>query len=75
MSISDTERAFADKTEGMGPGDFLDLDALLTEDERSVRDEVRVFVREKIKPNIAEWYEKAIFPPEIVNVLPSLLMT
>lgn len=72
MSISDTERAFADKTEGMGPGDFLDLDALLTEDERSVRDEVRAFVREKIKPNIKEWYEKAIFPPEIVPEMASL---
>jgi glutaryl-CoA dehydrogenase len=72
VSISDTERAFADKTEGMGPGDFLDLDALLTEDERSVRDEVRAFVREKIKPNIKEWYEKAIFPPEIVPEMASL---
>ncbi|MBV9454639.1 MAG: acyl-CoA dehydrogenase family protein, partial [Rubrobacter sp.] len=56
----------------MGPGDFLELDALLTEDERSVRDEVRAFVREKIKPNIKEWYEKASFPPEIVPEMASL---
>jgi glutaryl-CoA dehydrogenase len=72
VSISDTERVVADKTEGMGPEDFLVLDALLTEDERSVRDETRAFVREKIKPNITEWYEKAIFPREIVPEMASL---
>ncbi|HET7478227.1 MAG TPA: acyl-CoA dehydrogenase family protein [Rubrobacteraceae bacterium] len=48
------------------PVDFLGLDALLTEEEREVRERVRTFVREKIHPNIQEWYEKAIFPREIV---------
>src|SRR5215213_8788212 len=54
------------KTGGVDPGDFLDLDALLTEEERAVRDEVREFVRERIKPNIKEWFETATFPKELV---------
>ena len=46
--------------------DFLGLDALLTDEELKVREKVRSFVHEKIKPNIREWWEKAIFPQEIV---------
>ncbi|MCA1688682.1 MAG: acyl-CoA dehydrogenase family protein [Actinobacteria bacterium] len=49
-----------------GPHDFLDVEAHLSEGERGVRDEVRSFVRERIEPNIREWWEKAIFPREIV---------
>ncbi|MDQ4001778.1 MAG: acyl-CoA dehydrogenase family protein [Actinomycetota bacterium] len=41
------------------------MDALLTDEELKVREEVRSFVHEKIKPNIREWWEKAIFPQEI----------
>jgi glutaryl-CoA dehydrogenase len=54
------------KTGGVDPEDFLGLDALLTAEERAVRDEVRAFVRERIKPNIKEWFEKATFPKELV---------
>jgi glutaryl-CoA dehydrogenase len=49
------------------PSDFLTLDALLSEEEIETRDRVRAFVKERIKPNIAEWYEKAEFPKEIVG--------
>lgn len=70
--MSATERAAKDETGGMGSGDVLDIDALLSEDERSVRDEVRAFVTERIKPNIAEWYEGAIFPREILPEMASL---
>lgn len=51
---------------------MLGLDALLSEDERSVRGEIRAFVHERIKPNIAEWFEGAIFPREIVPEMGSL---
>src|SRR5215216_2178990 len=54
------------KTGGVDPEDFLGLDALLTAEERAVRDEVRAFVRERIKPNIKEWFETATFPKELV---------
>jgi glutaryl-CoA dehydrogenase len=46
--------------------DFLNIDAHLSEEERGVRERVRSFVREKIKPNIKGWYDEAVFPKEIV---------
>src|ERR1700728_4489419 len=46
--------------------DYLGLDALLSAGEIAWRDTVRAFVRDRIRPNIKEWYEKAIFPAEIV---------
>ncbi|CAA9458513.1 MAG: Glutaryl-CoA dehydrogenase [uncultured Rubrobacteraceae bacterium] len=46
--------------------DFLNLDRLLSDEERAVREDVHGFVREKIKPNIRDWWEQAVFPREIV---------
>jgi glutaryl-CoA dehydrogenase len=46
--------------------DFLGLDARLSEEEIGVREGVRSFVRERIKPNIKGWYDEAVFPREIV---------
>jgi glutaryl-CoA dehydrogenase len=49
-----------------GAEDFLNLDAHLSEEEIGVREGVRSFVRERIKPNIKGWYDEAVFPREIV---------
>ena len=38
----------------------------------ALRDRVRSFVDERIRPNIAEWYEGAIFPTEIVREMGEL---
>ncbi len=70
-TIRKHDAAAANKGNGTKPGrpdplDLLGLDALLTEEERGVRGEVRRFVGEKISPNIQEWFERAIFPKEIV---------
>ena len=46
--------------------DFLNLDRLLSDEERAVREDVHGFVHEKIKPNIQDWWEQAVFPREIV---------
>ena len=46
--------------------DFLNIDAHLSDEEKSVREKVRSFVRERIKPNIEGWYDEAVFPREIV---------
>ena len=46
--------------------DYLGLDALLSAEELAWRDTVRAFVRDRIKPNIKDWYENAVFPAEIV---------
>src|SRR3954453_19279324 len=47
-------------------GDFLNVDAQLSGEEMDVRERVRSFVHEKIKPNIEAWYDEAVFPKEIV---------
>lgn len=52
--------------------DLLNLDALLSDEERMVRDTVRAFVRERVLPTIAEWFEKGIFPREIAQELGAL---
>jgi glutaryl-CoA dehydrogenase len=46
--------------------DYLGLDALLSAGELTWRDTVRAFVRDRIRPNIKDWYEQAVFPAEIV---------
>jgi glutaryl-CoA dehydrogenase len=47
--------------------DYLGLDALLSADELAWRDTVRAFVRDRIRPNIKDWYEQAVFPVELVG--------
>jgi glutaryl-CoA dehydrogenase len=46
--------------------DYLGLDALLSAEELAWRDTVRAFVRDRIRPNIVDWYERAVFPAGIV---------
>lgn len=60
------------KKERPDPSDILGLDALLSDEELAVRDEVRAFVKERLKPNINEWWEKAVFPKEIVSEMGEL---
>jgi glutaryl-CoA dehydrogenase len=52
--------------------DYLDLDSLFTSQELGLRDRVRGFVDERIRPNIAEWYESARFPRELVKEMAAL---
>lgn len=49
--------------------DFLGIDALLSDEERLVRSEVAAFVRDRIAPGIAEWFERGIFPRELAPEL------
>jgi glutaryl-CoA dehydrogenase len=55
-----------------GAHDFLNIDAHLSGEERGVRDEIRSFVRARIGPNIREWWERAVFPRELVPEMGSL---
>lgn len=52
--------------------DFLDFDALLTEEERLVRDTVRAFVDDKVKPIIEECHRDGRFPMELVAEMAEL---
>jgi glutaryl-CoA dehydrogenase len=54
------------------PSDFLDLDALLTDEERMIRDAVRDFVRSRVLPGIEEWFERGEFPRDIFPELGKL---
>jgi glutaryl-CoA dehydrogenase len=72
-------RATGERTEADGlrraqrppadPLDFLDLDALLTDEERLIRDTVRRWVQERVLPNIAEWFEEGHFPLDVAKEL------
>ncbi len=44
------------------PQDFLAIDALLSDEERDIRDTVRAFVRDKVVPNVGDWFEAAHGP-------------
>ncbi|MCZ2402151.1 acyl-CoA dehydrogenase family protein [Paenarthrobacter sp. Z7-10] len=57
---------------GTNTSDLLDLDALLSSGELAVRNSVREFVKDKIRPSIAHWYEDAVFPRELAPALGSL---
>ncbi|MBF6590037.1 MAG: acyl-CoA dehydrogenase family protein [Ktedonobacterales bacterium] len=46
--------------------DLYQIDGLLREDERLVRDTVRAFVRERILPVIGEHFEAGTFPKELI---------
>ncbi|MBV8583394.1 MAG: acyl-CoA dehydrogenase family protein [Candidatus Eremiobacteraeota bacterium] len=50
------------KTLGVDAVDFLDVGALLSDEERIVRDTVRAFVRDRVLPNVAEWFEDGTLP-------------
>lgn len=52
--------------------DFIDFDALLTEEERLVRDTVRAFVEDKVKPIIEECHRDGRFPMELVPEMAAL---
>src|SRR6266516_2979156 len=63
------------KPRGKGPpkpADFLELDALLTDEERMIRDAVRQFVQERVMPGIQEWFERGEFPREVYKELAGL---
>ncbi len=62
-------------TDRTAPGlahDYLGLDGLLSAGELALRDRVRDFVAERIRPNIAAWYEAAHFPRELVPEMGAL---
>lgn len=52
--------------------DLLRLDDELTPREIEVRDTVREFVDRRIRPNIAEWYENAVFSRELIPEMAEL---
>jgi glutaryl-CoA dehydrogenase len=54
------------------PLDFLEIDGLLDSQERLIRDTVRDFVRDKVLPDVGDWFERGIFPTELATEMGSL---
>jgi glutaryl-CoA dehydrogenase len=46
----------------VNPRDFLEIDHLLSDEERDIRDTVRAFVRDRVIPHVGDWFEEARFP-------------
>ncbi|MGN6783454.1 MAG: acyl-CoA dehydrogenase family protein [Marmoricola sp.] len=44
------------------PLELFDIDALIDEESRAIRDTVRRFVDERIRPEVAEWFETGAIP-------------
>ncbi|WP_405362226.1 acyl-CoA dehydrogenase family protein [Kitasatospora sp. NBC_00085] len=44
------------------PADLLAVGDLLTDEERLIRDTVRKFTEERIRPHLADWFERGVFP-------------
>ncbi|HKA90348.1 MAG TPA: acyl-CoA dehydrogenase family protein [Haliangiales bacterium] len=47
--------------------DYYDIDELLEDEERLVRDMVRAFVDEKVIPRVGRWFRDGVFPMELVG--------
>jgi glutaryl-CoA dehydrogenase len=54
------------------PLDFLDLDRLLSEEERLIRDTTRSFVADRVLPEVAGWFERGELPRELAKELGDL---
>jgi glutaryl-CoA dehydrogenase len=54
------------------PLDFLEIDALLSQEELEIRGAVQEFVRERVLPDIGDWFERGEFPKEMAKELGAL---
>ncbi len=63
-----TELSFA----APDPMDFLDVDSLLDDEERLLRDTVKGFVADRVLPDISHWWEEAILPRELAKEMGAL---
>ncbi len=64
--------AVTEKKTALDPLDFLAIDALLDDEERAIRDTVRAFVRERVLPDVGDWFEQGILPRELMGELGKL---
>ena len=54
------------------PSDVMAIDSLLTPDELGFRQRIRDFTDQQIRPDIADWYDRGIFPLHIAAQLGEL---
>lgn len=51
------------------PDDFLAIDHVLSDEERDIRDTVRAFVRDRVLPEIGDWFDAGHIPRELAPEL------
>jgi glutaryl-CoA dehydrogenase len=51
------------------PADFLNVDSLLSDEERLIRDTARAFVTDHVVPYAGDWFESATLPLELAREL------
>src|SRR2546425_5826297 len=56
----------------LDPVDFLDLEALLSDEERMIRETVRDFVKQRVLPVVDDWFERGHFDKAVIRELGSL---
>jgi glutaryl-CoA dehydrogenase len=56
-----TTATAADKKLKANPLDFLEIDSLLSDEERLIRDNVRSYSQEKVLPRVPDWFEQGTF--------------
>src|SRR5262249_61143782 len=56
----------------LAPRFFLGLDPPLSDEEAAIRDTVRQFVSEQVKPYVGEWFERGELPTELIPELARL---
>ncbi|HWG25629.1 acyl-CoA dehydrogenase family protein [Actinospica sp.] len=54
------------------PFDLLDISSQVGDEERDIQATVRAFLAERVRPHIADWFETATFPRELVPELGKL---
>jgi len=54
------------------PLDFLEIDALLSEEELLIRDTVRRFVADRVLPDIGDWFDEGVFPKELAKEMAAM---
>src|SRR5437764_5760958 len=60
------------KTDSFQSADYYQLDDLLTEEHKLIRESVRSYVKKEISPIIEDYAQKAAFPEQIVKQLGDL---
>jgi glutaryl-CoA dehydrogenase len=62
MADTEYDRTHVVSPDPVDPMDLLDLDSLLDDEERLIRDTVRRYVEDRIEPHIADWFESGSVP-------------
>src|SRR5438105_2362077 len=70
--VATTAKKTQNNQTGLDPLDFIAVDALLSDEERAIRDTVRQFVAEKVKPYVGEWFENGELPLDLIPELAQL---